>query len=64
MNAVIVDNAKDQDDEDDLFVVEDNAHTDPYIEEVFRLRYKLAYLINFKRSSMTVETHITIGCRA
>ena len=32
--AVIVDNGKDQDDEDDLFVVEDGAQNDPYLEEV------------------------------
>lgn len=35
MNAVIVDNAKDQDDDDDdLFVVEDNAPNEEYLVEV------------------------------
>ena len=36
VNAVIVDNAKDQDDDDDdLFVVEDNAPNEEYLVEVW-----------------------------
>jgi len=33
INTVIVDNGKDQDDEDDLFVVEDHTQHDPYLEQ-------------------------------
>lgn len=45
VNAVIVDNGKDQDDEDDLFVVEDNTGSDPYLDEVFRHLHSFKSLI-------------------
>ena len=45
INAVIVDNGKDQEDEDDLFVVEDHTQHDPYLEEVSAF-LKSNYLLN------------------
>ena len=50
IHTVIVDNGKDQDDEDDLFVVEDNAQNDLFHDEVFDFLYcKYTFEKNFCR---------------